>query len=121
MYRRGYDVLFKKTNDFVNKLNDYLSKAGRLLKRCVNMDVLILDDFAFRKIDQKESEIVYTLVDERPDRLPILMTSNRLPQDWYGCFPDPVIGSAILNRLVSGAIIIIVNRSGTYRKRMVFL
>jgi len=117
MCRRGYDVLFKKTNDLVKKLNDYSSKADRLLKKCVNADVLILDDFAFRKIDQKESEILYTLVDERLGRLPILITSNRPPQDWYGCFPDPVIGGAILDRLVSGAIKIIVNRGMTYRKK----
>lgn len=117
MCRRGYDVLFKKTNDLVNKLNDYSSKADRLLKKCVNADVLILDDFAFRKIDQKESEILYTLVDERLGRLPILITSNRPPQDWYGCFPDPVIGSAILDRLVSGAIKIIVDRGMTFRSK----
>lgn len=117
MCRRGYDVLFKKTNDLVNKLNDYSSKADRLLKKCVNADVLILDDFAFRKIDQKESEILYTLVDERLGRLPVLISSNRPPQDWYGCFPDPVIGGAILDRLVSGAIKIIVNRGETYRKK----
>lgn len=117
MCRRGYDVIFKKTNDLVNKLNDYSSKADRLLKKCVNADVLILDDFAFRKIDQKESEILYTLVDERLGRLPVLLTSNRPPQDWYGCFPDPVIGGAILDRLVSGAIKIIVNRGMTYRSK----
>ena len=117
MCRRGYDVIFKKTNDLVNKLNDYSSKADRLLKKCVNADVLILDDFAFRKIDQKESEILYTLVDERLGRLPVLLTSNRPPQDWYGCFPDPVIGGAILDRLVSGAIKIVVNRGMTYRSK----
>ncbi len=50
-------------------------------------------------------------------RLPILITSNRPPQDWYGCFPDPVIGGAMLDRLVSGAIKIIVNRGDTYRKK----
>lgn len=117
MCRRGYDVLFKKTNDLVHKLNDYSAKADRLLKKCITVDVLILDDFAFRKMDQKESEVLYTLVDERLGRLPILITSNRPPQDWYGCFPDPVIGGAILDRLVSGAIKIIVNRGDTYRKK----
>ncbi|MCP4129505.1 MAG: ATP-binding protein [bacterium] len=115
MCRRGYDVLFKKTNDLINKLCDYSGKGDRLLKKCIKADVLILDDFAFRKIDQKESEMLYTLVDERLGRLPILITSNRPPQDWYGCFPDPVIGGAILDRLVSGAIKIIVNRGNTYR------
>ncbi|MDE0222238.1 MAG: hypothetical protein OXJ90_23440 [Spirochaetaceae bacterium] len=32
------------------------------------------------------------------------MTSNRPPDDWYATFPDPVVGGAILDRLVSSAI-----------------
>lgn len=115
--RLGYDVLFKKTNDLIRALNEYSPRADRLFKKCVSIDVLICDDFAFRKLDQKESEILYALVDERLGKLPMLITSNRPPQDWYGCFPDPVIGGAILDRLVSGSIKIIVTRGETYRKK----
>ncbi|MEW6528157.1 MAG: ATP-binding protein [Spirochaetota bacterium] len=53
----------------------------------------------------------------RLGRLLIVITSNRPPQDWYGRFPDPVVGGAILDRLVPGAIKIIVNRGDTYCKK----
>ena len=45
-----------------------------------------------------------------------MITSNRPPQDWYGAFPDQVIGGAILDRIVSGAVKVIVDRGKSYRK-----
>lgn len=116
MCRRDYDVLFKKTSDLLRTLSGFSDRSERLLKKCVKVDVLILDDFAFRKLDQKESEILYALVDERLGKLPVLITSNRPPHDWYNCFPDPVIGGAVLDRLVSGAVKIIVTKGKSYRK-----
>ena len=116
MCRRDYDVLFRKTSDLLRMLSGFSDRSERLLKKCMKVDVLILDDFAFRKLDQKESEVLYAMVDERLGKLPVLITSNRPPQDWYNCFPDPVIGGAVLDRLVSGAVKIIVTKGSSYRK-----
>jgi DNA replication protein DnaC len=123
MCRRGYDVLYKKSNDLLNSLNNagFSPRGERLMRKCIKTDVLILDDFAFRKIDQKESELLYAIVDERLGSSPVMITSNRPPQDWYGCFPDPIIGGAILDRLISGSIKIITDRGDTYRKKRGFL
>lgn len=78
--------------------------------------LLILDDFGFRRYDAKESELLYELSDERLSKATTMVTSNRLVEDWYGVFPDPVIGGAILDRLASGAIKLIVEKAKFYRK-----
>jgi hypothetical protein len=59
----------------------------------------MIDDFAFRKIDQPSSEYLYTLVDSRYGSKSMILTSNRAISDWMGIFPDPVIAGAILDRL----------------------
>jgi DNA replication protein DnaC len=46
----------------------------------------------------------------------IIITSNRPAEDWYGVFPDPVIGGAILDRLASAAIKLIFEKGQSYRK-----
>lgn len=117
MCRRGHEVLFKKTNEMMARFCESSLKGERLLRKLIKVDVLILDDFAFRKIDQKESELLYAIVDDRIGKLPIMITSNRPPQDWYGCFPDPVIGGAVLDRLISGAVKILVTNGQSYRKK----
>jgi len=116
--RRGENVIFKKTGKLLQELMDlpHSGRTERLFKKCLKVGLLILDDFAFSKLDQKESEILYALADERLGRASTIITSNRPPQDWYGIFPDPVIGQAILDRLVSGAVKVITTKGRSYRK-----
>jgi len=116
--RRGENVIFKKTSKLLQELMEIpqSERAERLLRKCLKVQLLILDDFAFRRLDQKESETLYALADERLGRASTILTSNRPPQDWYGIFPDPVIGQAILDRLVSSAVKVITTKGRSYRK-----
>ena len=47
-----------------------------------------------------------------------ILTSNRPPEDWYATFPDPVVGGAILDRMVSAAIKIIATSGRSYRREV---
>jgi DNA replication protein DnaC len=118
--RRGGDALFIKTHKLLEDLLDssYPRRAARLWKWVGSVDLLILDDFGFRRYEQKESEVLYTLADERLGNASTIITSNRPAQDWYGVFPDPVIGGAILDRFVSGAIKIFIEKAKSYRKHV---
>lgn len=117
--RRGLDVTVFKTHKLLERLGPDHQSARRsqlLLKRCLTAGLLILDDFAFRPYNQQETELLYTLCDERLAEGSIIVTSNRPPEDWYSVFPDPIVGGAIMDRLVSGAIKLIVTSGRSYRK-----
>ncbi len=79
-----------------------------LFRKCIKTDLLIIDDFGFKKLDNEETECLYRSVDERLGNRSIILTSNRPPEDWLAIFPDPVVGGAMLDRLVSGSIKILV-------------
>ena len=115
--RAGYQVLFRTTQKLLSEvLADSAERAQRVLRKAVAVDLLILDDFAFRKLDQQEAEMLYVLAEERLGRSSTVMTSNRPPDDWYATFPDPVVGGAILDRLVSSAIKILTTAGRSYRR-----
>jgi len=117
--RRGYDVLFTSTQKLLSQcLTLGSERAQRILRHAVVVDLLILDDFAFRKLDAKEAELLYVLADERIGKRSTILTSNRPPDDWYAIFPDPVVGGAILDRLVSAAIKLIATKGRSYRKEV---
>lgn len=118
--RRGADALFFKTHKLLEQLSDASRprRSERLWKRCAASRLLILDDFGFRRYDTHEAELFYELADERIGKSSTVITSNRPPQDWYGVFPDPVIGGAILDRLVSGAVKVLVDRAKSFRKNI---
>ena len=62
--------------------------------------------------------MLYVLAEERLGRSSTVMTSNRPPDDWYATFPDPVVGGAILDRLVSSAIKILTTAGRSYRREV---
>ncbi|MDP3179319.1 MAG: IS21-like element helper ATPase IstB [Spirochaetaceae bacterium] len=117
--RRGLDIVVFKTHKLLERLGpDRLSarRSQLLMKRCQAAGLLILDDFAFRPYTQMETELLYTLSDERLGEASIIVTSNRPPEDWFSVFPDPIVGGAIMDRLVSGAVKLIVTSGRSYRK-----
>jgi DNA replication protein DnaC len=118
--RRGKNVYFAKAQRLMEELleaKEY-GRHEKMFKRCTGMDLLILDDFGFRKLTQKEAEIFYLLIDERLGNASTIVTSNRPPADWINIFPDMVMGGAILDRLVSNAhkIIITSAKVKSYRQ-----
>jgi DNA replication protein DnaC len=59
-------VLYRSTQKLFHDLcADSAGRAERELRRAVGADLLILDDFAFRKLDQREAELLYVLAEER--------------------------------------------------------
>ena len=121
--RRGLDVVVFKTHKLLERLTpDRFStkKSQILMKRCINAGLLILDDFAFRLYTQQETELLYTISDERLSEGSIVITSNRPPEDWFSIFPDQIVGGAIMDRLVSGAVKLIVTSGRSFRKEGTF-
>jgi DNA replication protein DnaC len=117
--RRGYKVLFRSTQRLLGEvLSDSAENADRALRRAIAVDLVVLDDFAFRKLDQKEAEMLYVLAEERVGRASTVLTSNRPPEDWYAIFPDPVVGGAVLDRMVSSAIKLISTSGKSYRREV---
>ena len=117
--RAGYQVLFRSTQRLLSDLcADSIERAQRELARAIKVDLLVLDDFAFRALDQREAEMLYVLADARLGTASTVLTSNRPPDDWYAIFPDPVVGGAILDRMVSAAIKIITTKGRSYRREV---
>lgn len=117
--RRRLSVAYRNTV----KMLQYLQRQQneRLLqmeyKKLIGSQLLILDDFALKKYTPKEAEIIYAIIDEKESGKSIMITSNRPTEDWFHAFPDPVIGGALLDRLISGAMRLYVkSMARSYRK-----
>lgn len=97
-------VRFFKFNHLFPQLERILEEDNmRSWRKLIGHDLLIIDDFAFRRITQSQSEMFYQLVDTCYGNTSIILTSNRALSDWLDVFPDPVIGGAILDRLAHNA------------------
>lgn len=74
----------------------------RLLKALVEPELLVLDDlFLAKRIPDAAAELLQTLVHQRyKQRRSILVTSNRIVQDWGRYLRDNTMASTILDRLL---------------------
>src|SRR2546425_912851 len=81
--RRRPSVLMFRTERLLKRL-----KASRLdasydteLRRLLNVDLLILDDFALQGYDHQETQDLYEIVVERHRRASMVVVSNREPKE----------------------------------------
>jgi DNA replication protein DnaC len=61
-----------------------------------------VDDFAMRELTPAQADDLYELITERASA-PLVLTSNRAPQDWYPLFPNPVVAESLLDRLINNS------------------
>ncbi len=95
-------------------LQDLLSakkelKLKRLLKTLSRYDVIIIDDIGYVQQDQKEMEVLFTLLAERYERGSVVITSNLPFSKWNNVFKDPMMTAAAVDRIVHHSIILELN------------
>lgn len=116
--RKYYSVRFYNFFQFFSELNMAVlnSQADTWLKQLIKVDLLVIDDFAFKPLDQSAAEALYAIVDARHQVKSIILTSNRDMVDWLDIFPDPVTANAIMDRLAHNAHQIVIEGE-SYRKK----
>jgi DNA replication protein DnaC len=117
--RKHLSVAFYSFYGFFNELQkaELKNQLNRLIKKLVKIDLLVIDDFGFKKIDQASAEYLYNIVDLRYAAKSIILTSNRAITDWGTIFPDPLMANAVLDRIAHHSHQIII-KGESYRKKL---
>jgi DNA replication protein DnaC len=107
--------IFRELFSLLNKA-DLVNKLDRVLNLIIKSDLLIIDDFGFKKLEQKSAEYLYAIIESRYQQRSTIITSNRSISDWSSVFPDPVMANAVMDRLCHNAHQIII-KGESYRKK----
>ena len=90
----------------------------RRLRASFVPDRLMVDDFGLRDFTVAQSEDLYERVSQRDRQKSWIVGSNRLPGDWDGFFPNPVLAEGLRDRLVNTSYpIVLAGRSYRPRRR----
>lgn len=95
-------VLFTTAMGLLASLGKALAdnRLDEKLKLLTQPHLLILDEIGYIPIDRQGVTPFFQLVSRRYERGAIILTSNQSLSAWGEVFDDPVIASAILNRLL---------------------
>jgi DNA replication protein DnaC len=100
--RAGQAAYFMTAHDVVDDLGRAY-REGRLERRIkvyLAPKVLIIDEMGYLPLDEMGATIFFQLVSARYERGSIILTSNKSYGDWGSIFGDPIIATAILDRLL---------------------
>ena len=98
----GYSVLFLSLESLMTRLVKafHENRLERSLQQLTYPKVLIIDEIGYLPLSQLEASLFFRLVVRRYERASLIVTSNKSFLDWGEVFNDPILATAILDRLL---------------------
>jgi DNA replication protein DnaC len=98
----GYSVLFLTLESLMTRLVKafHENRLERSLQQLVYPKVLIIDEIGYLPLSNLEASLFFRLVARRYERASLIVTSNKSFMDWGEIFNDPVVATAVLDRLL---------------------
>lgn len=78
----------------------YENRFERRLKQFCGYKLLIIDELGFLPIEKEEANLLFQLISARYEKKPTIITTNIEFSKWGETLHDPLIASAILDRLL---------------------
>jgi DNA replication protein DnaC len=99
---KGYIVCFERMTMLIKLLKtaDIQRSSVFRLNRMMKADLLIIDEIGYTPIEKKEANLFFNLVSEMYEKTSVLITSNKGFQDWAEMMGDPIMTTALLDRLL---------------------
>lgn len=108
----GFKVYFTTMDTLMRKLKEPQSRH----KAYLTSGLVVVDEVGYLPIDSREAYLFFQFVSYRYERSSTIITSNKSFGDWEELFGDPVIATAILDRLLHHCVVVNI-KGHSYRLR----
>lgn len=114
----GYGVYFVRAHDLLEDLRRAQAehRLDRRMRVYLAPKVLIINEFGVWPYDRAAATALFALISARYERGSVILTSNKGFAEWGEVLGDPVIATAILDRLLHHSHVINI-RGESYRLR----
>ena len=111
----GISAAKKRVSTYFIKCHDLISqlKKAKLenrlddrLRYFTKYRCLIIDELGYLPIEKEDAKLFFQLIDKRYEKRSTILTTNINFSCWHDIFLDPVIASAILDRILHHAHVI---------------
>ena len=116
--QRGYTVLFTSAATLLAQLAkaQHENRLEDKLLHFTKPKLLIIDELGYLPLEPDAAHLMFQLVSRRYERGSVLVTSNLTTSEWGNVFGDPVVATAILDRLLHHSHVVTI-RGDSYRLR----
>lgn len=101
----GYTVCFEKMVNLVKILDNAETErsAGFRLKNLKKAQLLIIDEIGYTPITRSQANRFFTFISDTYESSSIIFTTNKEIMDWAEMMGDPVLTTALLDRILHHA------------------
>ena len=92
----GLKVYFTTMQTLIGKLKEPQSRGKAFLAA----GLVIVDEVGYLPVDSREAHLFFQFISYRYEKSSTILTSNKSYGDWGSIFGDPIIATAILDRLL---------------------
>lgn len=114
----GKSIYFTTMADLIPKLraDREAGRMGKLRRPYQWAQLVVVDEVGYTPIDRDECHLFYQWVALRYEKASTVITSNKAFDEWAELFHDPVIVTAILDRLLHHSVVVNI-KGNSYRLR----
>lgn len=111
----GASIYFTTMSDLIDKLKADRNTQARVRSRSYMKNALVIvDEVGYTPVTREECHLFYRFVTHRYERSSTIVTSNKAFTEWAELFEDPVIVTAILDRMLHHSVVINI-KGNSYR------
>jgi DNA replication protein DnaC len=111
----GISIYFTTMEELIKKLKkDHEARRPGKGRGYYKSSLVIVDEVGYTPINREECNLFFRFVANRYEKASTIITSNKAFSDWTELFHDPVIVTAILDRLLHHSTVINI-RGNSYR------
>ena len=98
----GYKTVFIHMEQLVHifRTLEISAKSRQKLKKLTQADLVIIDEIGFQPVTRTEANMLFGVVNQLYQQTSIILTSNKGVAEWGEFMGDPVITTAMLDRLM---------------------
>lgn len=104
----GHKVRFFTAASLLAELRKTLADntTGAYLRQLNRIPLVIVDEIGYLPFDRQQAHLFFQFVSARYEKASVILTSNKAFREWGEVFGDPVVASAMLDRLLHHATVI---------------
>ncbi len=111
----GMSIYFTNMEDLIKKLKkDHETGRPGKGRSYYKSSLVVIDEVVYTPINREECNLFFRFIAIRYEKASTVITSNKGFSDWTELFHDPIIVSAILDRLLHHSVVINI-KGNSYR------
>lgn len=113
--RAGITIYFTTMADLIAKLKkDHDTNSAGRGRSYYKSALVIVDEVGYTPVSREECNLFFRFISHRYEKASTIITSNKAFGDWAELFSDPVIVTAILDRLLHHSVVVNI-KGNSYR------